>query len=105
MRSSTSRVPSAAAICFLLLAAIGRWPYGFYTLLRFVVCGSAAYLAYEASEARRNGWMWAMLAGAILFNPLIPISFERDIWRVFDFATAVVFSFAAASGRRRASVK
>jgi hypothetical protein len=37
------RVPMSAAVLLLLAGAFGRRPYGFYQILRLVVCGAAAY--------------------------------------------------------------
>jgi hypothetical protein len=39
------RVPITASIVMLMLAVIGRWPYGSYHLLRLVVCGASLYAA------------------------------------------------------------
>lgn len=86
-----SLVPVAAAIAFLLLAVLGSWPYGFYTILRLVVCGAAIYVAYAAARTNRAPWLWIMVGVALLFNPLVPVSFERELWRVLDLIVAIVF--------------
>lgn len=39
-QAAVSNVPAIVSMVFLLLAAFVPWPYGFYVLLRFVVCGS-----------------------------------------------------------------
>jgi hypothetical protein len=79
----------AAAI--MLFLALGRLPYGYYTLLRFVVCGTAAYGAYFAStEQKKPAWAWIFGIIAVLFNPLIPIHLTRDIWAVIDVAVALL---------------
>jgi uncharacterized membrane protein YccC len=80
----------AAAI--MLFLALARLPYGYYTLLRFVVCGTTAYGAYFAStdEQKKPAWAWTFGIIAILFNPFIPIHLSRDIWAVIDVAIALV---------------
>ena len=90
MDSQTSRVPAVASIVFLVLSALGSWPYGFYTLLRLVVCGSAVYLAIQFSSRSDDTWAWVMVGVALLFNPVIPIGLTRGIWVVLDFLAAVV---------------
>ncbi len=40
----------------MLLLAVGPWPYGYYQLLRLVVCGVGAYFAYSAYQW---GKLWA----------------------------------------------
>lgn len=86
-----SLIPVAAAIAFLLLAVLGSWPYGFYTMLRLVVCGAAIYVAYAAARANIALWLWVMVGIALLFNPLVPVSFERELWRLIDLIVAIVF--------------
>jgi hypothetical protein len=44
---------AAAAMLFLALADL---PYGYYTLLRILVCAVGAYGAYLAYSAGRHGW-------------------------------------------------
>jgi len=79
----------AAAI--MLFLALARLPYGYYTLLRFVVCGTTAYGAYFAStEQKKPAWAWTFGIIAVLFNPFIPIHLSRDIWAVIDVAVALL---------------
>lgn len=79
----------------LLLWALDRHPYGYYTLLRFVVCGVSAYGAYFSSEIIiRKGWAWIFGIIAILFNPIIPIHLDRGTWAVIDVIVAAVFSIS-----------
>jgi hypothetical protein len=79
----------AAAI--MLFLALGRLPYGYYTLLRFVVSGTTAYGAYFAStEQKKLAWAWIFGIVAVLFNPFIPIHLSRDTWAVIDIAVALL---------------
>jgi len=77
------------SVIFLILAVVGHFQYGSYTLLRFVVCGTTAYLTWLAYGNRRQLWVWMFGFIAVLFNPFIPIHFSRDLWRVIDLAVAV----------------
>jgi hypothetical protein len=75
----------------VLFGALGRWPYGYYQLLRFIVCGVSLYVAYMAYIWKKQ---WATcLFGiiAVLFNPLIPIHLSRELWQPIDLFCAVLF--------------
>ena len=103
MNSGVSRVPAVTSIVFLAFAVLGSWPYGFYTLLRLVVCGSAVYLAVQFNSRSDGVWIWVMAGVALLFNPVVPVGLTRDTWVLLDVATAVVFGFAGRKlGPRRA---
>lgn len=77
----------AAAILFLAL--FGGWPYGFFTLLRFVVFATTAYVAWMAYEQQKEKWVWIFGFLAVLFNPFFPIYLNRDLWSIIDFITGV----------------
>ena len=84
----------------MLFGAIREWPYDYYTLLRFVVCGVAArdaYFAYQFTETastpelrekhQRRAWGFGLMAA--LFNPFIPVHLDRDTWVVIDVGAAL----------------
>jgi hypothetical protein len=61
------------AAVFLLVAAISRWPYVFYILLRLKVCAIGLYLARTAHTTKRMVWVWLFGAIAVRFNPIPPL--------------------------------
>ena len=73
-----------------LLIALGRLPYAYYTLMRFLCCLVAGYGAYLSSERKQQPWMWAFGATALLFNPFVPVHLDRATWAVLDVAAAVL---------------
>jgi len=77
------------ATAFLFLAMFGGWPYGFFTLLRFVVFASSVYVAWMAYEAKNEKWVWIFGFLAVLFNPFIVIHLNRDMWSVIDLIVGV----------------
>lgn len=77
------------ATAFLFLAPFGDWPYGFFTLLRFVVFATSAYIAWMSYEAKKEKWVWIFGFLAVLFNPFIVIHFNREIWSVIDLIVGV----------------
>ena len=84
--SALARVVASA----MLFAALGRHPYGFYQLLRLVVCGVSAYSAYTANNSGQIRWTWLLGLIALLFNPFVPIYLSRADWLPIDLLVAVV---------------
>lgn len=83
-----TKIPALIAIAMLLLSFFS-WPYGYYTLLRLVLAASGIYYALYLYQKKRQGfWFWAMLAIAILFNPIAVIHLNREIWGAIDLIVA-----------------
>lgn len=83
-------IPSAIAAA-MLLAAMWKWPYDYYTVMRLAVCGAAVFVAYKAWTFKRVWGVWAFGFVTVLFNPLVPVHFERGTWQVIDLAAAAMF--------------
>jgi hypothetical protein len=79
---------------FLFLALADGWQYGFFTVLRFVVFTASAYIAWLAYEEGKEGWVWFLGAVAVLFNPIVLVSFDRDVWMIIDFLVGVVLTLS-----------
>ena len=77
------------AAVFLLLALFNGWPYGYFTLLRFVVFAATAYVAWVAYEYKNEKWVWIYGFIAVLFNPIIPIYLNRNLWSIIDLVTGL----------------
>lgn len=75
----------------MLLGALADWPYGYYQLLRLVVCGVSVYVAFTAYSWQKIWAMWLFGFIALLFNPLIPIHLSRELWQSIDVICAVLF--------------
>lgn len=76
-----------AGACIIGLA---DWPYGYYQLLRLSVTGYAAWIAWQAFEQNRIPWAWAFGFLALLYNPFIKITLDRDTWEFVNLATAAI---------------
>ena len=81
------QVVCALTIAMLAWALVPSNPYGYYILLRLVVCGACIYLAVSAATLDRPGWTWVLGGAAVLYNPLIRIHLGRDVWEVVNVAT------------------
>jgi len=75
----------------------------YYTLLRWVVCGVAAFTAFQAEKSKKIGWMWALAIVALAFNPLLPVHLNRDTWGVIDLVVAALFIVSIVFLDRRTS--
>lgn len=76
----------------LLFFSLFQLPIGFYTLLRFVVCGTAGFSAYKYFIANKTGWSVINGFIALIFNPIIPIYLgKKSVWSVIDITVAFLF--------------
>jgi hypothetical protein len=83
-------------VTMLSLAIFDGLPYGFFTILRFIVSISAIYLAWLSYEYKSEQyWIIVFIIITILFNPIIPIYLTREIWIPIDIITGIFFLAAA----------
>lgn len=75
----------------MLFGALGDWPYGYYQLMRFVVCGISVYVSFIAYVWEKLWATWLFGVIAVLFNPLIPIHLSKEVWQPIDVLCAVIF--------------
>jgi hypothetical protein len=89
----------------LLLVALLPLPYGYYVLLRLVVCGVAAFLAWKHFDATGRFGPWPLILAmvAVLFNPVIPVYLNRVIWAPIDLLSAMTLGIHYYAVRRGAS--
>lgn len=83
-------IPCIIATIMLILALVS-WPYGYYQLLRFVVCGISVYVAFIAYNWHKIWAAWLFGFVAVLFNPFVPIHLPRETWQPIDVICAVLF--------------
>ncbi len=67
----------------LLIAVVRGGSYEFFLLLRVAVTVNACLLSYRDFRKQKGT---ALLFGgiAVLFNPIIPVYLNRDVWRLID---------------------
>lgn len=82
-------IPAIISIVMLLAGIPTIFPYGYYTLLRLVVCGTAAFIAYFSFEEEKTIIAYISILFVFIFNPVIPIHFGKEIWIVIDLITAI----------------
>jgi hypothetical protein len=77
----------------LLVIAVARLPYGYYTFTRIMTCGVAILIAIVGFNERPANQAWSVLLilMAVLFNPFVPIRLDRATWLYLDLGAATVF--------------
>lgn len=79
-------IPQAIAGAMLLWALYPENPYGYYVLLRWIACPCLAYTALQASKQGKLNMVWILGVTAVIYNPLIPLHLNRELWSVFNLA-------------------
>ena len=74
----------------------GRHAYDYYTLLRWVACGVAAFTAFQAAQNKKFGWLFIFIIAAIVLNPISPLHLKRGTWAFVDAAAAVLLLLSIA---------
>jgi len=77
----------------LLLAILPFWPYGYFTMLRLIICVVGGYIAYQCYQREILEWQWAFIIIALLYNPIIPVGLPRGLWIIVNLITAGVLYF------------
>lgn len=76
----------------LLFWALDKHPYGYYTMLRFIVCAVTAYGAWFASEIENKGWAWCLGIIAVLFNPIFPVHLDKETWGYINVMVGIIIA-------------
>lgn len=85
---------SRLIVSVLLLVAVFDIPYGYYVLLRLVVTTLSSFGIYRSLEKGNKPFILFFISLLILFNPLIPIHFEKETWAVIDIVSAILILFS-----------
>ena len=81
---------------FTLMGATVGWSPGssYAVILQFVICGSATLVAIEAAKSGKYLWTAAFAGLAVLFNPLVTVTFSHSL---FPWVSAVCCSMFLAA--------
>ena len=78
----------------LLIIAIFKLPYGYYTFLRWIVFISSGYSAYISFLNQKNIWVIILGILAIIFNPIIPIYLKKETWIIIDIFSVFILALS-----------
>ena len=90
-----------ATIVMLVLGIIGM-PYGFYTLIRIAVCILSIFLFVIHKESGDPILPVIYLVTAILFNPIIKVHLDKEIWSFIDGSVIFLFLISISKVKRLA---
>lgn len=87
-------ISQAVAGAMLLWALYPENPYGYYVLLRWIVCPCFIYAALQAFKRNKQNWVWILGVTAAIYNPLIPLHLNQELWSVLNLAGIAVASWS-----------
>lgn len=94
----------ALALASTIMVALGLldMPYGFYTLLRIVLCLTGA-VGFAAARGRHDAtWPWVYVVIAVVYNPVMPVHLgDKGLWVGVNLLT-LVFVWVGAGRFRHA---
>lgn len=96
-----TKIMKWVSVAVLLLAALWLPSAGFQVLLQIVVCVSAFLVIWQATRRGKYAWAGIFLTIAVLFNPVLPISFSRRIFLALDWVCLMTFLVSLAALRRQ----
>lgn len=82
----------------LLVLAFRHNPYGYYILLRWIICASFAYCAIKAYDRRNESWAWIFGISAAIYNPIATLHLGRSVWAMVNTASIIMILFSFAQG-------
>jgi len=88
---------NSATIIATILSFIAIFPietYGYYIFLRWVLTFTAGFLAWISYNLKKSFWLFLMAIIAILFNPFVPITLNKETWVPINFIVALIFLFS-----------
>ncbi|MCA9391399.1 MAG: hypothetical protein KC582_04045 [Candidatus Magasanikbacteria bacterium] len=77
----------------LLGVAFIELPYGFYQFVKVIVFVSAALFAYESYSLKYKSWLFIWVITSLLYNPIIPVHLNRELWLFLNGAALLIFSW------------
>lgn len=90
MPALQTKLAACLIVVAVSIALIPSLPYGYYTIMRWLVSASCAWLALASHRQRLEGWTWCWVVAAGIYNPIFPVHSTREIWSIVNVATVVV---------------
>jgi hypothetical protein len=82
--------PHILIVALLLLALVPTNPYGYYSVMRWIVSAAFVYLTTKSREQHQTPWVWIWGVAAGIYNPLFPVHATREFWSLINVITIVV---------------
>jgi hypothetical protein len=89
-------IPFAIASTIAVGLAMAPMPYGYYLLLRIVLCVTAAVGWNSSRGSGDRVWPWTYGIATVLYNPVLPVKLgSKSLWMALNVATLVAFWLGA----------
>ena len=75
----------------VLLAGVALVDSDGYLAIQFLVAILALIIGYFAWQAKQWWWIVPLVAIAVVWNPVFPITIDGDLWLVLHYVAAIVF--------------
>ncbi len=82
-------------VALLVVALNASTPYGYYSVMRWIVCASCIFLAIQSHKSNNSSWTWTFGVIAGIYNPVIPVQASRELWSIVNVATIFSVSISA----------
>ncbi|ODS57823.1 MAG: hypothetical protein ABS36_05125 [Acidobacteria bacterium SCN 69-37] len=90
----------------MVLVGLGDMPYGYYMLLRLVLCGICLFHLLGGHPPASDWQRWVTGGFAVLYNPIVPIQLgDKDLWIVINFLTVGWLFFIERQSKTSAGVR
>lgn len=82
-------------ICIVALAlGLFALPIGYYSLLRWFICGTAIFIAIKLNNKEKTSFtFWSYCLVALVYNPIAPLHLGKDFWSIVNIATILGFIY------------
>ena len=95
MNKTITAIACVIGAIIAVMTAAGGQPMTFYTTTRWVIFAVCCWGVFQNVENPKKGILIGFILIGVIFNPIIPLRFKRDIWQVIDLATAIVLCYEA----------
>jgi len=85
----------AVVVLAVALALVPSLPYGYYSVMRWIVCALCGWLALASHRSGLEAWTWCWGVIAGIYNPIFPVHANREIWSIVNVATIAVAALYA----------
>jgi hypothetical protein len=89
MNKTITAIACVIGAVIALMAAAGGHPMSFYTTTRWVIFAVCCWGAYQNIENPKKWVLIGFIVIGVVFNPLIPFRFKRDVWGIIDVLSAI----------------
>ena len=71
-------------LALALFVCLFHMPYSYYQMVRFLSSVGFGYFAFQAYQEHKNNLALVFTVLLVLFQPLMEISLERELWNIVD---------------------